>query len=207
MRIGIIGGTFDPIHIAHLIAAEEARTQLNLQEVIFIPVGQPWRKRGQPLSPANLRMAMVSIAIAPNPFFRVSSMEVDRPGPTYTIDTLIALREELGTEAEVHFILGVDALLEMPKWKDPTRILELCTPTVFTRPGYEISSLAQLEEALPGIARKSLVLPDLQIGVSATEIRRRVASGASIRYLVPLGVERFIIDNRLYGKEGDHERK
>ena len=133
-------------------------------------------------------------------------MEVDRPGPTYTLDTLIALREEFGRDAEVHFILGADALLEMPQWKDSARILELCTPTVFTRPGYEISSLAQLEEALPGITRKALVLRDLQIGVSATEIRRRVANGASIRYLVPRGVERFIIDNRLYGKEGGHEQ-
>ena len=201
MRIGILGGTFDPIHIAHLIVAEEARVQLNLKEVVFIPVGQPWLKADQPVSPANLRMEMVRIAIASNPFFRVSSIEVDRPGPTYTLDTLVALREELGREAELHFILGTDALQDMPRWKEPNRILELCTPVVFTRPEYENVSPTRMEEALPGIAKKVRVLRDPQIGVSGTEIRRRVADGTSIRYLVPEGVERFIMEHRLYCKE------
>ncbi|MCZ6614854.1 MAG: nicotinate-nucleotide adenylyltransferase [Chloroflexi bacterium] len=201
MRIGILGGTFDPIHIAHLIVAEEARVQLNLKEVVFIPVGQPWLKADQPVSPANLRMEMVRVAIASNPFFRVSSIEVDRPGPTYTLDTLVALREELGREAELHFILGTDALQDLPRWKEPNRILELCTPVVFTRPEYENVSPTRMEEALPGIAKKVRVLRDPQIGVSGTEIRRRVADGTSIRYLVPEGVERFIMEHRLYCKE------
>ena len=201
MRIGILGGTFDPIHIAHLIVAEEARVQLDLEEVVFIPVGQPWLKADQPISPANLRMEMVRVAIASNPFFRASSIEVDRPGPTYTLDTLVALREEWGREAELHFILGTDALQDMPRWKEPTRILELCTPVVFTRPEYENVSPTRMEEALPGITKKVRVLRDRQIGVSGTEIRRRVAGGTSIRYLVPEGVERFIMDNHLYCKE------
>ena len=201
MRIGILGGTFDPIHIAHLIVAEEARVQLDLKEVVFIPAGQPWLKADQPLSPANLRMEMVRVAIASNPFFRASSIEVDRPGPTYTLDTLVALREEWGREAELHFILGTDALQDMPRWKEPNRVLELCTPVVFTRPEYETVSPTRMEEALPGIMKKVRVLRDPQIGVSGTEVRRRVAGGTSIRYLVPEGVERFIMDNRLYCKE------
>ena len=201
MRIGILGGTFDPVHIAHLIVAEEARIQLDLEEVVFIPTGQPWLKAAQPVSPANLRMEMVRVAIASNPFFRLSSIEVDRPGPTYTLDTLVALREEWGREAELHFILGADALQELPRWNEPNRIIELCTPVVFSRPEYINVSLEELEDALPGIAGKVRVLRDPQIGVSGTEIRRRVAGGTSIRYLVPEGVERFIIDNRLYCKE------
>ena len=201
MRVGILGGTFDPIHIAHLIIAEEARVQLGLEEVVFIPAGQPWLKADQPVSSANLRMEMVRIAIASNPSFQVSSIEVDRPGPTYTLDTLVALREGWGREAELHFILGTDALQDMPRWKEPNRILELCTPVVFTRPEYETVSHTRLEEALPGITKKLRVLRDPQIGVSGTEIRRRVAGGTSIRYLVPEGVDRFIMDNCLYRKE------
>ena len=201
MRIGILGGTFDPIHIAHLIIAEEARVQLGLEEVVFIPAGQPWLKEDQPISPAQLRMEMVRIAIAANPFFRVSPIEVDRPGPTYTHDTLLALREEWGSGAELYFVLGADSLQELPRWKEPKRILELCTPVVFSRPGCTAVSLEKLDEALPGIGKRVRLLRDPQIGVSGTEIRRRVAEGTSVRYLIPEGVERFILEHRLYCKE------
>ena len=201
MRIGILGGTFDPIHIAHLIIAEEARVQLGLEEVVFIPAGQPWLKEDQPISPAQLRMEMVRIAIAANPFFRVSPIEGDRPGPTYTHDTLLALREEWGSGAELYFVLGADSLQELPRWKEPKRILELCTPVVFSRPEYTDVSLEKLDEALPGIGKRVRLLRDPQIGVSGTEIRRRVAEGTPVRYLVPEGVERFILEHRLYCKE------
>ena len=199
-RIGILGGTFDPIHIAHLIIAEEARVQLSLEEVVFIPAGQPWLKADQPISPARIRIEMVRIAVAANPFFRVSSIEMDRPGPTYTHDTLRALREQWGQEVELYFILGADALQELPRWKEPERVLELCTPVVFSRPEYNTVSLEQLDEALPGISKKARLLRDPQIGVSGTEIRRRIAEGTSVRYLVPEGVERFILEHRLYCK-------
>ena len=198
MRIGILGGTFDPVHTAHLIIAEEARVRLALEEVVFIPTGQPWLKADQPISPAPLRLEMVRLAVASNPYFRISSIEVDRPGLTYTIDTLEALRKEWGEEAEVHFILGMDALQELHRWKEPAHFLELCTLVVFARPDYQDVPLRELEEIAPGAGKRIQFLSDPQIGVSGSEIRRRVARGISIRYLVPESVERFIQEHRLY---------
>ena len=201
MRIGILGGTFDPIHMAHLVIAEEARVRLGLEEIVFIPTGQPWLKAAQPISPAPARMEMVRLAVASNPFFRVSSIEVDRSGPTYTVDTLEALRDEWGQDTEVYFIVGMDALMDLPKWRDPVRILDLCTLVVFARPEYGDVSFSDLEQAVPGARDNVRILSDPQFGVSGTDIRRRVARGVSIRYLVPEAVERFILDHRLYCKE------
>ena len=201
MRKGILGGTFDPIHVAHLIIAEEARVRLALEEVVFIPAGQPWLKKHQPVSPAQLRLQMVQIAVASNPFFRVSSIEIDRLGPTYSVDTLEVLQEEWGKNTEVFFILGVDSLRELPKWKEPKRLLKLCTPAVFSRPEHGDMTLAELDELIPGASKKVKVLADPRIGVSGRDIRRRVARGISIRYLVPEGVERFILEHGLYAEE------
>ncbi len=201
MRIGILGGTFDPIHMAHLVIAEEARVRLGLEEMVFIPTGQPWLKANQPISPAPLRMEMVRLAVASNPFFRVSSIEVDRPGPTYTVDTLEALRDQWGQDTEVYFVVGMDALMDLPKWRDPARLLDLCTLVVFARPEYGDVSFSDLEQAVPGARDNVRILSDPQFGVSGTDIRRRVARGVSIRYLVPEAVERFILDHRLYCKE------
>ena len=201
MRIGILGGTFDPIHMAHLVIAEEARVRLGLEEMVFIPTGQPWLKADQPISPVSLRMEMVRLAVASNPFFRVSSIEVDRPGPTYTVDTLEALRDEWGQDTEVYFVVGMDALVDLPKWRDPARLLDLCTLVVFARPEYGDVSFSDLERVVPGVRDKVRILSDPQFGVSGTDIRRRVAGGISIRYLVPEAVERFILDHRLYRQE------
>ena len=201
MRKGILGGTFDPIHIAHLIIAEEARVRLALEEVVFIPTGQPWLKADQPVSPAHLRVEMVRLAVASNPSFRISSLEVDRSGPTYSVDTLEALREKWGQETDLFFILGMDSLKELPRWKEPERFLELCTPVVFARQDYEDISLRELDELVLGASKKVRILHDPRIGVSGTDIRRRVARGISIRHLVPEGVERFILEHGLYGKE------
>ena len=201
MRIGILGGTFDPVHNAHLVIAEEARVRLALEEVVFIPTGQPWLKADQPVSLAALRLEIVRLAVASNPYFWVSSIEVDRPGLTYTIDTLETLREKWGETAEVYFILGMDSLKDLHRWKEPARLLELCTPVVFARPDYEDVPLRELDEIAPGAGKKVQFLTDPQIGVSGTEIRRRVPRGISIRYLVPESVERFIQEHRLYCKE------
>ena len=202
MRIGVLGGTFDPVHIAHLVIAEEARMRLSLEEVVFIPTGQPWLKADKPVSPGKHRLEMVRLAISSNPFFRASSVELDRSGLTYSVDTLEKLQKEWGPEAEIYFILGMDALLTLPQWKEPARLLELCTPVVFTRPDQPPSALDELLRQVPGLKEKLELVEGPQIGVSGTEIRRRVTAGTSTRYLVPLAVEQFIAKHGLYTKDG-----
>ena len=198
MRIGILGGTFDPVHIAHLIIAEEARVRLCLEEVVFVPTGEPWLRAERPISPGEVRLRMVRLAVASNPFFRSSDLEIERPGPTYTVDTLEAVRVDWGPEADVYFILGMDALIDLPRWKEPQRFLELCSPVVFTRPEYAMDMLDGVDSQLPGVREKAHILEGPTIGVSGTEIRRRVALGISICYLVPSQVERFIAEHGLY---------
>ena len=198
MRVGVLGGTFDPIHIAHLILAEEARLCLDLEEVVFVVAGSPWMKANDAISSAGLRLQMVRLAVASNPFFRVSEVEVDRPGPSYTVDTLEALHQEWGQEAEVFFLLGVDALVDLPRWKEPARVLELCRPVVFARPGRDLSALDDVEAQVPGLKNRVRILDGLILDISSTGIRRRVAQGKSIRYLVPAQVERFIAERGLY---------
>ena len=198
MRIGILGGTFDPIHIAHLIVAEEARIYLSLEEVVFIPAGEPWLKAEHPVSPKELRLQMVRLAVASNPFFRVLALEIERPGPTYTVDTLEILRREWGPTAELYFILGMDTLVDLPRWKEPERVLEICTPVVFARRENSSSVLEELETQLPGLRKKTQVLDGPTVDISGTELRRRVMQGISIRYLVPFKVEQFIAEHGLY---------
>ena len=137
MRVGILGGTFDPVHLGHLTLAEEARVQLNLDQVLFIPAGQPWLKEGQQLSPAKDRLQMVRLAVASNPHFRVSAAEVERSGPTYTVDTLKALKDLLDLDTELFFILGLDAMEHFSRWKEPESLLEMCQWAVVERPGHK----------------------------------------------------------------------
>ena len=205
MNVGVLGGTFDPIHVAHLILAEEARVCLALEEVVFVVAGAPWMKADYAVSPADLRLQMVRLAVASNPFFRASAVEVERPGPTYTVDTLEALKQEWGPEAEVFFLLGMDALADLPRWKDPGRFLQLCTPVVFARPGHELSVLDEAEAQLPGLKKRVKVLEGPSLGISSTEIRRRIALGKSVRYLVPAMVERFIAEHGLYRSQGNKQ--
>ena len=202
MRVGILGGTFDPVHVGHLIIAEEALSRLALDQVLFIPAGQPWLKADKPVSPGEQRLEMVRLAISSNPFFRASSVELDRSGLTYSVDTLEALQQEWGPGAEIYFILGMDALLTLPQWKEPARLLELCTPVVFTRPDQPSSALDDLVNQLPGLKEKLQLVEGPQIGISGTEIRRRIAAGTSTRYLVPLAVEQFIAQHGIYTKDG-----
>ncbi len=191
-----MGGTFDPIHYGHLIAAEEARSRFKLDEVVFIPCGQPAHKKPYAVTPAEDRYAMVVLAIASNPWFTVSRLEVDRPGPSYAIDTIRQLKEQLGPEAEVFFITGADAILEIATWHDNGSLLRECQFIAAPRPG---SDLRRLEEAL-GRERAALVqtlhLPCVEI--SSTDIRARVAAGDSIRYLTPEPVESYIVKRHLY---------
>ena len=139
MRWGILGGTFDPIHLGHLLLAEEGREILALDKVLFVPAGQPWLKAGQPLTSAVHRLRMVELATADNPHFEALRWEVERPGPSYTVDTLERLRAETGAAVGLHFILGLDALADFPRWKAPERILQMANLAVVPRPGYRES--------------------------------------------------------------------
>ncbi len=196
MNIGILGGTFDPIHIGHLVVAEEARVRLGLSEVLFIPAGQPWLKQDRAITPAVHRVRMVHRAIADNPHFGLSTLEVERHGPSYTVDTLTMLREQLGSETIFFFIVGRDALEELPLWKEPQRVIQLCRLVVAPRIGSR--DLRHLGRVIPGLLEKVIQLDMPVIGISSTEIRQRVAQGLSIRYLVPANTEEYIREHGLY---------
>jgi nicotinate-nucleotide adenylyltransferase len=193
-RVGIMGGTFDPIHHGHLVAAEEARWQFHLDQVLFIPTGQPWQKPVG-VSAAEDRFRMTVIATASNPAFALSRIEIDHPGPTYTVDTLRRLRAELEPGTRLYFITGADAVLQILTWKDGEEVLKLAELIAATRPGYDLSRLA---EWLPSAADRVHPLEIPMLAISSTEIRARVARGAPIRYLVPEGVVRYVEEHGLY---------
>ncbi|MCY4367594.1 MAG: nicotinate-nucleotide adenylyltransferase [Chloroflexi bacterium] len=197
MRTGILGGTFDPVHLGHLLIAEESRISLGLDQVLFVPAGRPWLKEGQPLTEACHRVQMVELAVASNPHFRVIRNEVDRSGPSYTVDTLEELREELPA-TELFFILGLDAFESFHRWKDPGRILELCRLVVVSRPGYSDEEQDRLLATCGDQADRICVLPVHNVDFSATEIRRRASQGISFRYQVPDAVEAYISAQGLY---------
>ena len=185
MRLGVLGGTFDPVHIGHLVLGEAAREQLSLDSVLFVPAGMQWRKSGREIAPADHRVAMVELAVADNPAFEVSTVEVERPGPSYTADTLEELAET--PDAQLFLILGKDAYGDLPNWVRPERIRELATLAVAARNGEGVT-------VEPPAVR--LEMPE--IGISATAIRERVAAGRSIRYMVPAAVEAYIRKHGLY---------
>jgi len=194
VRVGILGGTFDPVHVAHLILAEGAREALALDEVLFIPAGEPWRKSGRAITPAEHRLAMLRLAVEGNEAFGISDIELRRSGPTYTADTL----EELAGERlddEFYFIVGADALADLPSWHEPERIVAHAVLAVAPRELQEVN-VAALN--LPGLAARIEAFPLPRIDISSTDIRARVAAGASIRYLVPDAVERYIRAHGLY---------
>jgi len=195
MNIGVLGGTFDPIHMGHLIIAEEVRARLDLSEVLFVPAGQPWLKlnNANAISPPEHRVEMVRLAIADEPAFKLSTMEIDRPGPSYTVDTIAELRNQIGAGDKPFFILGWDNLNQLPRWHQPSRLVKLCRLVPLR--------LDSLEAAVPGLAKSLVILDTPQIEISASEIRQRVARGLSIHQLVTEPVERYIIKNRLYLKK------
>jgi nicotinate-nucleotide adenylyltransferase len=196
MRLGLLGGTFDPIHVGHLILAECAREQFSLDEVRFLVAGDPWRKWETQVSPATHRLAMARLGAAANPAFVVDASEVQRPGPTYTIDTLREFRKRLAEGDEIYFLLGEDAVADMPLWREPAAIAELARLAVAPRAGDLNSAMAAAEPAQPGFPCLMIDMPP--IGISSTDLRARVRAGQSIRYLVPESVEAYIRKNRLY---------
>lgn len=197
--VGVLGGSFDPVHTGHLIIAEEARVRLGLERVLFVPAGVPYLKAGQVVASAPQRLRMVELAISANPAFKASAVDLERPGPTYTVDTLAALRPLLGQQAQIFFLVGWDILASLPVWREPEKLLELCHLVGIPRPGFPRPDLEKLARAMPGTAQRILLLEGPCIGISSTEIRDRVARGLSIRYLVPEAVERYIVEQGLYG--------
>ena len=198
MRRGILGGTFDPVHLGHIILAQETLVRLALDEVWFIPTGLPWMKRDEALTPGHHRCAMVERAIEGNPQFRCSRLEIDRPGETFTVDTLEELVTGEMAGDELFFIMGLDALGGLHRWKAPARILELATVVVALRPGYGALDLRELETVVPGAAGRVIAAQMPLIEISGTELRRRATEGGSMRYLVPDAVAEYIHRQGLY---------
>lgn len=196
-RLGILGGTFDPVHHGHLVAAGEAHHQLGLDLVLFVPAGTPPHKSNRPISPAHDRLQMLELAIGGRPHFSVSRVDVDRPGPCYTIDTLKLLRDEWGPVPTFFFIEGADSLSDIGTWYQPQALIELCELAVVERPGVEID-LPELEKQVPGLTARIhwVTMPCLEI--SSSDLRARVREGRPISYLVPPGVEAYILKRGLY---------
>ncbi len=201
VRYGILGGTFDPPHIGHLALAQEAAARLRLDRVWFTPAADPPHKRGRALSPVHHRAAMVGLAIADNERFGLERADLDRPGPSYTADTLAILRARWGADVWIGFIIGWDMLLSLPEWHDPVGVLSrLDALIVARRPGTpdEVGALARLEAKLPGLRERLALLDAPQLEISSTWLRERVAAGLPVRYLTPDPVRTYISRQGLY---------
>jgi nicotinate-nucleotide adenylyltransferase len=193
-RLGVFGGTFDPVHIGHLIVAEEARAHLDMDRVLFIPARvSPLKPEGTLFSAAE-RLRMVELAIESNPHFSVSKVDLGREGPSYTVDTLRIIRDELDGDLELFFIMGADALETLNAWYHPQDIIGMTRIVAISRPGVELD-LGALEQYLPGISEATDVIDTLQIGISSTDLRSRLERDLPIKYQVPAAVETFIYEH------------
>ena len=201
MKTGILGGTFDPIHNGHLAIAEEARNYLNLSEVLFLPAGRPWMKSDKPISPGHDRIKMIKLALEGRPHFKLSTIEIERKGPSYSIDTIAQLKAQSTEPPDFYFIVGWDNLVKIALWKDPLKLIEMCFLAAVPRPGYDRPDMKKLEAALPGISKKVILMDKPRINISASDIRNRVAQGLSISGLVPAAVKKYIKENGLYRKD------
>ena len=201
-RIGVIGGTFDPIHYGHLAAAEEARVRVNLEKVLFAVAGLPPHKLDEEVTPVEHRLAMVQLGIFSNPDFELSRVDVDRSGPSYTVDTISILQEQWGQGTEMFFILGIDSLVEVPTWHQPERLIQLCHLVAVARPGFEVD-MRQLEDSVPGISSRVEIIGMPEVDISSSDLQRRVREGLPIRYQVPEEVERYIREHRLYQQSAE----
>jgi len=190
-RVGVMGGTFDPIHHGHLVAASEVAARFSLDEVVFVPTGQPWQKSHENVAPAEDRYLMTVIATAANPRFSVSRVDVDRAGPTYTVDTLRDLRDPFGAASELFFITGADALAQIFTWRGVDELLASAHFVGVTRPGHPLAD--------PGLPEGKVTLIEVPaLAISSTAVRRRVQTGQPVWYLVPDGVVQYIAKRRLY---------
>jgi nicotinate-nucleotide adenylyltransferase len=197
-RVGVLGGTFDPIHYGHLAAAEECRVALELDVVLFMPAGQPPHKRRLSVSSAVDRVRMVELAIGSNRHFALSRIDVDRAGPSYTVGALDQLRRELGPESQLWFVMGADSLADILTWREPERLLQLARLAVVNRPGAPDPAPERLEAELPGARARIDVVEIPDLAISATDLRRRVAKGRPIKYQLPEAVEQYVQERGLY---------
>jgi nicotinate-nucleotide adenylyltransferase len=196
LRVGVMGGTFDPLHYGHLVLAENGRVQLDLDQVLFILAGQPPHKPDRPITPVHHRVAMVEAAIADTPAFVLSRVDLDRPGPHYTVDTL-ALVQQANPGAALFFLVGGDSLLQFLSWRDPDGIVRQARLAVMRRSGYE-PDLEILEKGMPDLCERLVWLDAPCLDIAATDLRRRAREGLPLRYLVPPPVEAYIHRHRLY---------
>ncbi len=198
MRKGILGGTFDPIHNAHLVVAEEVQRRLSLDEVIFVPAGCPWLKSARPVANPEQRVHMARLAISKSPYYRLSTVEIERPGPSCSVDTVAELRKQMRKDGELYFIMGQDNLAELPRWREPERLVRMCRLVVVPRPGHFLPDLKALETSVPGLHKSLIQLDAPQVDISASLIRERVSQGLPIRHLVPEAVADYIEEHGLY---------
>ncbi len=196
-KIGVFGGTFDPIHIGHLVLAEEAWYELKLAKVLFVPAGDPPHKRGRRLTPGHHRARMVRLAIEDNPYFELDRTDLDRPGPHYAVDMIHLIKEKLGEGAEIYFLVGLDSLIDLPNWHRPRDLLASCHFVALSRYGYWLD-WEELEVALPGIREKVHILDMPELEIASHVLQQRVREGKPIKYQVPKKVEEYILDNGLY---------
>ena len=200
-NIGILGGTFDPIHNGHLAIAESAAERLGLDSVVFIPAGRPWLKAEQAVSDPAHRLEMTRLAVENYPNFVVSDVEIERPGPTYTVDTLRELRAQFADSpqpTELYLILGMDSAKDLGRWRRPERIFEMCVVVALSRPGSDDARPDDVERRFPAARGRFRVIHGPRIDISATEIRQSVADGCPIRAYVPPSVETYIRERKLY---------
>jgi len=198
MNIGLMGGTFDPVHNGHIAVAEKASARLELDEVIFMPAAQTPLKEENCITAVEHRVEMVRLAIAGHPNFRLSTIEMNRTGPSYTIDTVSELRDLIGEDSEIFFLMGCDSLANFHLWKEPERLIQACRLVAVPRPGCAVPDLDVLEAEVPGLSKNVIILDEPNVDISATAIRQRIAQGLSISRLVPEPVEEYIRKHRLY---------
>jgi nicotinate-nucleotide adenylyltransferase len=200
-RVGVIGGTFDPVHYGHLVIAEEVYAALDLAEMVFVPAGHPPHKPDNLVAAAHHRLAMLELAIANNAHFSISRIDLERPGLSYTVETLRLLRQQWGEQTAIYFLIGWDSLEDLLTWHDPAGILaQLSYLVAVRRPGYNEESgyRDSLEARLPGIKQRLLVVSAPQLAISSTDLRTRIAEGRPIRYQLPESVEQYIEQYSLY---------
>jgi nicotinate-nucleotide adenylyltransferase len=203
MDIGLLGGTFDPLHNGHLQVATAALEQLSLDEVWFVPAGRQWLKmeNNQYVSPVKDRIAMVENGIKANPLFRMSTVDTDRDGPSYTVDTIDIIRTQLGSKTRVFFIVGMDSIADLPLWHEPERLVKSCFLVAFPRLGVTRNDICKAGQKLPELKENLILLSGGEVDISSTELRRHVARGQSIDDKVPNVVAEYIRVAGLYAKD------
>ena len=198
MRIGVFGGTFDPIHNGHLLVAEECRDRLRMDRVIFVPARLPPHKQTRSLTAPHHRMSMVRIAITSNPGFEASPIEFERPGPSYSVDTLRQLRRNYPQGTEMSFIMGADSLNELASWHDPAGLLAICKLVVVNRPGAPAVESSYLAGVYPGAGERLIAIEVPGLDIASSDLRERLRTGMTVRYQVPEQVIDYIESNELY---------